>query len=150
MARDGDDRVGYVALCLHIFIAGVFVISAGAKVWGREAFAGFVAAVHDLGGVPVRFRVVVAVGTIGLEILAAGLQLAPTALRKALAEAGCASPADVLVTRAPGYLLRGPALRTDLDGFDRLVSDAAARAPRDPAGAVRLLTAALALWRGPA
>jgi hypothetical protein len=49
------------------------VISAGAKVWGREAFAGFVAAVHDLGGVPVCFRVVVAVGTIGLEILAAAV-----------------------------------------------------------------------------
>ncbi|GAA2359884.1 AfsR/SARP family transcriptional regulator [Dactylosporangium salmoneum] len=73
-----------------------------------------------------------------------------SALRKALAEAGCATPADVLVTRAPGYLLRGPALRTDLDAFDRLVSDAAARTPRDPAGALRLLTAALALWRGPA
>ncbi|MEV6923289.1 BTAD domain-containing putative transcriptional regulator [Dactylosporangium sp. NPDC051485] len=73
-----------------------------------------------------------------------------SALRKALAEAGCARPADVLVTRAPGYLLRGPVQRTDLDAFDRLVSDAAARAPRDPAGALRLLTAALALWRGPA
>ncbi|MEV8515397.1 MauE/DoxX family redox-associated membrane protein [Dactylosporangium sp. NPDC051484] len=36
-------------------------------------------------GVPVRFRVVVAVGTIGLEILAAGLQMAPTWIGTALA-----------------------------------------------------------------
>jgi DNA-binding SARP family transcriptional activator len=73
-----------------------------------------------------------------------------SALRKALAEAGHPAPADVLVTRAPGYQLLREPVGTDLARFDRLVADAAARAGRDPQGAVRLLGDGLALWRGPA
>ncbi|MEV6923286.1 MauE/DoxX family redox-associated membrane protein [Dactylosporangium sp. NPDC051485] len=131
-----------MALCLHMFIAGVFVISAGAKVWGREAFAGFVAAVHDLGGVPVRFRVVVAVGTIGLEILAAGLQLAPTWVGTALA-AGLLVAFTLVLIRG---LRKRPGLACHCFG-----SGADAVAPRHVGRNIVLLAAAVgALGLGPA
>ncbi|MGI5237913.1 AfsR/SARP family transcriptional regulator [Dactylosporangium sp. CA-139066] len=73
-----------------------------------------------------------------------------SALRKALAGSGHPGPADVLVTRAPGYQLRTTDLRTDLAAFDRLVAEATTRARADPSAGARLLGAGLALWRGPA
>jgi predicted ATPase/DNA-binding SARP family transcriptional activator len=55
---------------------------------------------------------------------------------------------DVLITAAPGYLLRVGSGGADADRFERLVA-AAQNAP-DPAGASALLSDALGLWRGPA
>ena len=51
----------------------------------------------------------------------------------------------VLVTRAPGYLVRVDADRLDASRFERLVADAAGRPPNE---AAKLLDAALRLWRG--
>ena len=51
----------------------------------------------------------------------------------------------VLVTRAPGYLVRVDADRLDASRFERLVADAAGRPPDE---AAELLAAALRLWRG--
>ena len=55
-------------------------------------------------------------------------------------------PPSVLVTRAPGYLLRLTDAELDLARFERLTA-AAGEAP--PAEAARLLREALGLWRGP-
>jgi predicted ATPase/DNA-binding SARP family transcriptional activator len=55
---------------------------------------------------------------------------------------------DVLITSPPGYVLRAGPAEVDADRFESLV--AAARSDRDPAGASRVLTGALSLWRGPA
>ena len=55
----------------------------------------------------------------------------------------------VLVTRAPGYLLRTEPGDVDLDRFDALVAAARAAAGNgDPAQASAALAEALALWRG--
>jgi peptide/nickel transport system substrate-binding protein len=51
----------------------------------------------------------------------------------------------VLVTRAPGYLVRVEADGLDASRFERLVADAAGRPPDE---AAKLLGAALRLWRG--
>lgn len=74
-----------------------------------------------------------------------------SALRKALGETGLRDPAEVLATRAPGYVLAAAAVDTDVAEFESLVSDAGlARARRDHAGVARMLGRALALWRGSA
>jgi DNA-binding SARP family transcriptional activator len=70
-------------------------------------------------------------------------------LRKRLREAGV--PHDLIVTRAPGYVLDVPAEVTDAARLERLV--AAARlelAGHRPRECVRLTTEAEGLWRGPA
>jgi DNA-binding SARP family transcriptional activator/ABC-type branched-subunit amino acid transport system substrate-binding protein/streptogramin lyase len=53
-------------------------------------------------------------------------------------------PADTIVTREPGYLLR--ARETDAGEFERLLDRARGEGPRE---AARTLRGALALWRGP-
>lgn len=58
-------------------------------------------------------------------------------------------PARVLVTRAPGYALPLPAESVDAIRFARLVAEGSeALAAGDPSRALRLLEAALRLWRG--
>ncbi|HEV8248706.1 MAG TPA: AfsR/SARP family transcriptional regulator, partial [Gaiellaceae bacterium] len=60
-------------------------------------------------------------------------------------------PAAVLLTRAPGYLLRVEPGRLDLSEFERLLEDArTARAERRNERAADLYGHALSLWRGPA
>jgi DNA-binding SARP family transcriptional activator len=74
-----------------------------------------------------------------------------SALRKSLAEAGLGNPAEVLATRAPGYVLAAGPVDTDVTEFESLLADAGlARSRRDPAGVTRLLARALGLWRGSA
>jgi DNA-binding SARP family transcriptional activator len=68
------------------------------------------------------------------------LQYHVSRLRKVLA------PADVIVTRGPGYLVAVHPDELDLLRFERLVAEARG-APPD--GVARLLREALALWRGP-
>ena len=59
--------------------------------------------------------------------------------------------ADVLVTRAPGYVLRVEPECYDAAQFEELVVDAQHGAQRgDPDAALAALDEALALWRGPA
>src|SRR4051794_29049099 len=74
------------------------------------------------------------------------LQLRVSKLRRALGAAGV--PADVLVTRAPGYQLAVDGDAVDAQRFERLLSRA--RACTDAPAALALLDQALALWRGPA
>jgi DNA-binding SARP family transcriptional activator/pimeloyl-ACP methyl ester carboxylesterase len=79
---------------------------------------------------------------------AANLHVRLSELRRALKSVG---EEDRLVTRAPGYLLRVADDELDLLRFAALAAAGrAALADGDAAGAVRLLTGALALWRGPA
>jgi len=70
-------------------------------------------------------------------------------LRKRIRDAGV--PEDVIVTRAPGYLLDVPAEATDVHRLERLVAEGRAKlARRRPIECVRLLSEAERLWRGPA
>jgi len=74
-----------------------------------------------------------------------------SALRKSLAEAGLHAPAEVLATRAPGYVLSDAVVETDVAEFERLLADAnRARARREPVAVTGLLGRALQLWRGSA
>ncbi|MEU6990248.1 BTAD domain-containing putative transcriptional regulator [Streptomyces sp. NPDC046465] len=67
-----------------------------------------------------------------------------SALRRAL-------PADVIETRPPGYLIHADADLVDRAAFQRLsAAGREAAATGDHGAAARLLTDALALWRGPA
>ena len=54
---------------------------------------------------------------------------------------------DLILTRAPGYLLRLEPGQLDRDRFETLVAEARSR--QDPESAVELLREALGLWRGP-
>ena len=79
---------------------------------------------------------------------ASNLQVRLTELRRALRSAG---EADRLVTRPPGYLFLAGADELDVLRFEQLAAAGrAALANADAAGAARLLTESLALWRGPA
>src|SRR5580692_12324098 len=70
-------------------------------------------------------------------------------LRKRIREAGV--PGDVIVTRAPGYLLDVPAETTDVLRLERLVAEGRVQLARgNPSECVRLLSEAEELWRGPA
>ena len=70
-------------------------------------------------------------------------------LRKRIRDAG--GPEDVIVTRAPGYLLDLPAEATDVFRLERLVAEGRVQlARRRPSDCVRLLSEAEGLWRGPA
>ena len=70
-------------------------------------------------------------------------------LRKRIREAGV--PEDVIVTRAPGYLLDVPAEATDVFQLERLVAEGRVQlARRRPSECVRILSEAAGLWRGPA
>ncbi|GII66695.1 hypothetical protein Skr01_67800 [Sphaerisporangium krabiense] len=82
----------------------------------------------------------------------AALQVYISNLRRVL-EPGRAprTPATVLVSAPPGYLLRLDADRVDAWRFPTLVDAAvAALNGGDPARAVRVIDEALSLWRGPA
>jgi len=81
---------------------------------------------------------------------AAALQMRVSALRKVLQGRGQReSPSDLLVTRAPGYLLRVEPDKLDAARFERLFA-AGRRALRegDPATAATVLHEALSIWRG--
>jgi DNA-binding SARP family transcriptional activator len=70
-------------------------------------------------------------------------------LRKRLRDAGV--PQDLIVTRAPGYVLEVPAEVTDAVRLERLVAEARqALARQRPSECVRLTAEAEGLWRGPA
>jgi len=80
------------------------------------------------------------------------LQVYVGKLRKAL-EPGRArgSPGELLVTRAPGYVLRVEPNELDAERFERLLTEGrSARRANDPEAATALLRQALDLWRGPA
>ncbi|GAA1010113.1 SARP family transcriptional regulator [Acrocarpospora pleiomorpha] len=79
------------------------------------------------------------------ETAKAAIQTYVKTLRQALARHGVA---DVIVTRAPGYLAQIPAGSLDVDRFDQLLAQA--REASTPQETADLLGAALALWRGPA
>ena len=73
-------------------------------------------------------------------------------LRKAL-DPGRApgSPGELLITRAPGYILRIEPDELDADRFERLLSEGRrARQADDPETVAATLRRALDLWRGPA
>ncbi len=74
------------------------------------------------------------------ETARTALQVYVSQLRKALGR-------DVIVTKAPGYLIRVGPEELDLERFESLVDDAGGE---DAAGAAKLLRDALRLWRGPA
>ncbi|MEV0678648.1 BTAD domain-containing putative transcriptional regulator [Actinosynnema sp. NPDC050436] len=78
---------------------------------------------------------------------AAAVQLKVSRLRKVLAAAESGGR-DLVVSRAPGYLLDAPAEAVDADRFERLVSRA--RAAGDLRVRATLLSEALTLWRGAA
>ena len=70
-------------------------------------------------------------------------------LRKRLRQAGV--PEDVIMTRAPGYVLEVPAEVTDVFRLERLMAEGRRQlARRRPSECVRLLNEAEDLWRGPA
>jgi DNA-binding SARP family transcriptional activator len=75
------------------------------------------------------------------------LQARVSQLRKALAPAAD----DILVTRAPGYLLRVDSGELDAERFERLADEGRrALASGDAETGVEALREALSLWRGPA
>jgi DNA-binding SARP family transcriptional activator len=80
------------------------------------------------------------------------LQVYVSGLRKALEpERAPSSPAHVLVTRTPGYVVRVDDRALDRLCFERLVGEGQqALLEDDPNGAARRLGEALGLWRGPA
>jgi DNA-binding SARP family transcriptional activator len=70
-------------------------------------------------------------------------------LRKRIREAG--APGDVIVTRAPGYVLEVPAEATDAFRLERLVAEGRAQLARlQPDECVQVLAEAEGLWRGQA
>src|SRR5438128_6157861 len=80
------------------------------------------------------------------------VQVYVSRLRKALGARRAPSDAeDMLVTRAPGYLLRVGRDELDADRFERLVEEGRrVLGAGSPRLATRTLLEALALWRGPA
>ena len=86
------------------------------------------------------------------ETAANTLQVYVGKLRKAL-EPGRArgAPAEVLITRAPGYMLRVEAGQLDAERFERLLAEGGqAREAGETPLAAEALREALALWRGDA
>jgi DNA-binding SARP family transcriptional activator len=73
------------------------------------------------------------------ETASTALQVHVSQLRKSLGR-------DVIVTRAPGYMIRVEAGELDLDRFEQLVEEARGK---DAAPAAAMLRDALRLWRGP-
>jgi DNA-binding SARP family transcriptional activator/tetratricopeptide (TPR) repeat protein len=70
-------------------------------------------------------------------------------LRKRLRDAGALD--DIIVTKAPGYVLDAAAEATDVYRFERMVTDGRRQLARHrPLVAVRLLREAAELWRGAA
>ncbi len=71
------------------------------------------------------------------------LQVLVSRIRRAL------EPDDVLVTRAPGYVLRAAPDQIDLGRFEAQVDAARRMPPTEPGRAADALREALGLWRGP-
>jgi len=70
-------------------------------------------------------------------------------LRKRLRDAG--APEDLIVTRAPGYVMEVPAEVTDAVRLERLVAEGRRQLARQrPSECIRLLAEAEGLWRGTA
>lgn len=86
------------------------------------------------------------------ETAANTLQVYVGKLRKALEPRRTrGAPAEVLVTRAPGYMLRVEAGQLDAERFESLLADGSrAREAGESPTAAELLRDALALWRGDA
>jgi DNA-binding SARP family transcriptional activator/class 3 adenylate cyclase len=86
------------------------------------------------------------------ETAANTLQVYVGKLRKALEpERAPGAPGELLVTRAPGYVLRLGPDELDADRFERLLTEgSAAREADDAETAAAAFRRALALWRGPA
>ena len=77
------------------------------------------------------------------------LQVRVSKLRRALVAAGV--PGDVLLTRAPGYLLAVEPVAIDVHRFEHLLTRARRLvADGTPGDALAVMDEALALWRGPA
>ena len=77
------------------------------------------------------------------------LQVRVSKLRRALVAAGI--PGDVLLTRAPGYVLAVEPDAIDVHRFEHLLTRARQLvADGNPGDALALMDEALALWRGPA
>jgi DNA-binding SARP family transcriptional activator/DNA-binding beta-propeller fold protein YncE len=72
-------------------------------------------------------------------------ETAPTALQVYVSQLRKALGRDLILTQAPGYLIRVSDGELDLHRFERLVATARAE---EPAQAARLLREGLALWRG--
>jgi DNA-binding SARP family transcriptional activator len=72
-------------------------------------------------------------------------ETAPTALQVHVSQLRKALGRDLIVTRPPGYLIPVGDGQLDLQRFERLVASARGEEPPE---AARLLTEALALWRG--
>lgn len=78
------------------------------------------------------------------------LQNAVSGLRQMLSPSGYDSDSTVLLTHAPGYLLRAPSDSVDLNRFHDKVNDGRAKlADGDWHQAAGTLRDALSLWRGP-
>jgi DNA-binding SARP family transcriptional activator len=71
---------------------------------------------------------------------------ATTSLQNFVGQLRKVLPADLLVTKAPGYLLRISPDQVDVDRFEQLVRTARTQ---DAAARVKALREALDLWRGP-
>jgi DNA-binding SARP family transcriptional activator len=79
------------------------------------------------------------------------LQAHVSALRRALEpEPGQSDAEQVLITRAPGYVLPLASHDLDLVRFEQLIAQARAAIAQDPRLAVERFSEALGLWRGPA
>ena len=85
------------------------------------------------------------------ETAAKLVQVYVSRLRKALEPDRAGGAADLLVTQAPGYMLRVGAGELDLHDFERLVEEGRKAMSAGASGdAAELFRDALALWRGPA
>jgi DNA-binding SARP family transcriptional activator len=78
------------------------------------------------------------------------LQTYVSRLRRVVGAGGGSGPDSVLVSSPPGYVLRLGAADLDATRFESMLGEARTLTPSDPAGALGLLTDALALWKGPA
>jgi predicted ATPase/DNA-binding SARP family transcriptional activator len=79
-----------------------------------------------------------------------GLWTCVARLRHALQDPTGPAAGDVLVTRAPGYLLAAEPDELDAGRFERLLVDASGIVDEEPLAAGEILDQALDLWRGPA
>jgi DNA-binding SARP family transcriptional activator len=85
------------------------------------------------------------------ESAANTVQVYVSRLRKALESNGARGSNGLIVSRPPGYLLRADPGQIDVWRFERLLEDGTRRLGEgDADDAAKILTNALALWRGPA
>jgi DNA-binding SARP family transcriptional activator len=87
-------------------------------------------------------------GEVAPERAESALQVHVAAIRRLLEPERERKAPEVLIARAPGYLLRVDADHLDLDRFERLVDLGRGALDTDPALAAERLREAVALWRG--